>query len=141
MDIFVPFVVSKDNAYTSLYLNNPLCACTHLLHVVVYTYFSHRHCIIYLHWLLMSALNFHSKTYHINSNNTTSALVDRNESGGLTTWFCAQMDTTPLEMETMIGRTGCHWKKQTKHVPYLLSHATFIVTLLSLLFWIILCHT
>lgn len=27
----------------------------------------------------------------------------------LTTWFWAQMDTTPLEMEAIIGRTGCHW--------------------------------
>lgn len=27
----------------------------------------------------------------------------------LTTWFWAQMDTTPLEIEAIIGRTGCHW--------------------------------
>lgn len=29
----------------------------------------------------------------------------------LTTWFWAQMDTTPLEMEAIIGRTGCHCTK------------------------------
>lgn len=28
--------------------------------------------------------------------------------GQLTTWFWAQMETTPLEMEAIIGRTGCH---------------------------------
>ena len=26
-----------------------------------------------------------------------------------TTWFCAQIETTPLDMEAMIGRIGCHW--------------------------------
>ena len=27
---------------------------------------------------------------------------------GLTTWFWAQIDTSPLEMEAMMGLTGCH---------------------------------
>ncbi len=26
------------------------------------------------------------------------------------TWFWAQIDTKPLEIDAMIGRTGCHWK-------------------------------
>lgn len=34
----------------------------------------------------------------------------------LTTWFWAQMDTTPLEMEAMIGRTGCHWREENRKI-------------------------
>lgn len=30
-----------------------------------------------------------------------------------TTWFWDQMDTTPLEMEAMIGLTGCHWMRDS----------------------------
>lgn len=28
-----------------------------------------------------------------------------------TTWFCAQIETTPLDIEQIIGRIGCHYIK------------------------------
>ena len=48
----------------------------------------------------------------------------------LTTWFWAQMDTTPLEMEAIIGRTGCHWTEVKGEMGKLSDFKQHCVTML-----------
>ena len=38
----------------------------------------------------------------------TYMYMDKRVIAELTTWFCAQIDTTPLDIDAMTGRTGCH---------------------------------
>lgn len=52
--------------------------------------------------------DFNVKLFSLPGWQQLGRILFRKWSTPLTTWFWAHIDTTPLEIEAMIGRTGCH---------------------------------